>query len=262
MIENTSRFVRGLYFDIQTVDEVKPLEIWNGIREADEPQEKSALIKNLCKIVVPLVNEECFDRSLPDHADAVVRSVKALYDELLAAPQSMIFNRCPDPPLRDPERKELYSAVKGEAASVVKRVAAASGGQTAIAAPDRIFDFRELRVIDNELPYIIFTDKEFRVIHGLVLAYLWIIDLPGVFVSLLRETGVGVEIPARFEELAEEVVKENPLSIRGRKTTPRALVSRIGERLKEGDYLDMFETVYRWFEDLRDRLAPKPEQEQ
>jgi hypothetical protein len=259
MVENLARFARALYFDIQSIDGVKPLEIWNGLRELDEPFEKASLIKNLCKIVAPLVNEECFDRASSDHAGAVARSVRALYDGLCKDPQTLIFKGFPDPPVRDAEQKGLYRAVKSEASAAVKRVIASARRKGRIPAPDRLFDFRELRVIDNELPYIIFTDKEFRVIHGLVLVYLWIIDIPSTFVSLLRETGVGVEIPQKLEELSDSIVKENPLLIRGKKTSPRALVSKLDEKLKEGDYLDMFESVYRWFEELKERLSPRSE---
>ena len=51
------QFVRGLYFDLQRIEGVKPLEIWNGVREFFDPFEKANLVKNLYKIVVPLVNE-------------------------------------------------------------------------------------------------------------------------------------------------------------------------------------------------------------
>jgi hypothetical protein len=259
MVENIPRFSRALYFDIQSIDGVKPLEIWNGIRELDDHFEKASLIKNLCKIVVPLANEECFDRGFADHAGVVERSVKALYDGLCKDPQTLIFNGFPDPPVRDEEQKELYRAVKSEAAAAVKQAIASTRRKSRLTAPDRLFDFRELRVIDNELPYIIFTDKEFHVIHGLVLVYLWIIDIPSIFISLLREAGVGDEIPQKLEELFESIVKENPLVILEKKTSPRALVSKLAEKLKEGDYLDMFESVNRWFEELKERLTPRSE---
>ena len=259
MVENLARFARALYFDIQSIDGVKPLEIWNGLRELDEPFEKASLIKNLCKIVVPLVNEECFDRGSSDHAGLVERSVKALYADLCKDPQTLIFNDIPDPPVRDEEQKQLYLAVKSGASAAVKRVIAATRRKSRVPSPDRLFDFRELRVIDNELPYIIFTDKEFHVIHGLVLVYLWIIDIPSMFISLLRETGVSDEIPQTLEELSDSIVKENPLLIRGKKTSPRALVSKLDDKLKEGDYLDMFESVHRWFEELKERLSPRSE---
>ena len=55
--------------------------------------------------------------------------------------------------------------------------------------PDGLFDFREMRIVDNEMPYIIFTDKEFRVIHGLAIVYLWLIDLDGIYCATLDSLG-------------------------------------------------------------------------
>ena len=68
MDSRLSQFVHGLYFDIQTIEGVQSLEIWNGIRESFDSYEKTGLIRNLYKIVIPLVNERCFGRSFDVHS--------------------------------------------------------------------------------------------------------------------------------------------------------------------------------------------------
>jgi hypothetical protein len=62
------QFVHRLYFDLQTIEGVRPLDIWNGVRESFDPFEKAALIGNLYKIVIPLVNERCFGRPFALHS--------------------------------------------------------------------------------------------------------------------------------------------------------------------------------------------------
>ena len=49
MDRSLAQFVRALYFDMQTVEGVKPLEIWNGIRERNDPFEAASLVKNLSR---------------------------------------------------------------------------------------------------------------------------------------------------------------------------------------------------------------------
>ncbi len=121
--------------------------------------------------------------------------------------------------------------------------------------PDGLFDFREMRIVDNELPYIIFTDKEFRVIHGLAIVYLWLIDLDTIFLQTLEEQGVEAALREEYRQLRRRVHKENPLVIHGRAMNAEELLVHIREKLQYEDYLDLFENVYAWFEQTRERLA-------
>jgi hypothetical protein len=257
MNERLSRFVRALYFDIQKIDGVQPLEIWNGIREFTDPLEKTLLIKNLYKIVIPLVNEELFDQPFERHSRVVKEAVAALLIRLTGNPADLIFTRFPDPPVGDPEQKELYRAVKAEALPLVKHAVEASGqGAPALLFPDGLFDFREMRVVDNELPYIIFTDKEFKVIHGLVIAYLWLIGMDSLFLLTLKEHGVGQVFRDAYRRFARKVLKENPLVIRGKKIDQRDRVPDLKECFTSGDYLDVSESLYVWLESAQARFMP------
>ena len=247
--------VRSLYFDIQKVDGVKPLEIWNGLREVSDPVELIHLVKNLYKIVIPVVNEELSGRQFAEHSRVAKESVSELLNRLREKPDQLVFGAFPYPPTGDEGQKDLYRALKDEAVSVVKT--AADGRTTQASAsffPDGLFDFREMRVVDNELPYIIFTEKEFRVIHGLVIVYLWLIDLETLLMESLEENGVDHEAMVRFWRFHRKVFAEVPLTILGEKTDPRAFIARLSERLKQPDYLDVFEGVYRWSEAARERF--------
>ena len=106
------------------------------------------------------------------------------------------------------------------------------------------------------MPYIIFTDKEFRVIHGLAIVYLWLIDMDGIFLRILGENGVNGEIPAEYRQFTRKVHKENPLTVRGKKMSAADLISLIREKMLADDYLDVFENVYTWFEQVRQKLRP------
>jgi hypothetical protein len=271
-------FVHSLYFEMQSVEGVRPLEIWNGVREMFDPFEKASLVKNLCKIVVPLVNEHCQGLAFPAHSDHVLAGVQSLLDWLAAAPDSRVLARFPYPPVGDGDQKELYRLVKQRATIIVRRAAeeareaargsAARGGASRGAAaragrelsadvfPNGLFDFREMRLVDNELPYIIFTDKEFRVIHGLAIVYLWLIDMDGVFLRLLEQNGVGDGIPAEYRQFTRRVHRENPLTVRGRRMGADELVAMIQEKMRDDDYLDVFENVYTWFEQAKKKLSP------
>ena len=101
--------------------------------------------------------------------------------------------------------------------------------------PDGLFDFREMRLVDNELPYIIFTDKEFRVIHGLAIVYLWLIDLDTIFLETLAEQGVDAELREEYRQFGRRVHKENPLIIHGRRMDAQELLAHIKEKLKYED---------------------------
>jgi hypothetical protein len=266
-------FVHSLYFEMQTVEGVRPLEIWNGVREMFDPFEKTSLIKNLCKIVVPLVNEECYGLPFGAHAGQLHASVQALLADLAASPDPRVFDRFPDPPVGDADQKELYRLVKERAATIVKRAAESTRRESREAArpsgraargkvrsdavfPDGLFDFREMRLADNELPYIIFTDKEFRVIHGLAIVYLWLVDMDAIFLRLLEENGVTGEIPAEYRQFTRRVHRENPLTVRGKKMSTADLIALIHEKMRDDDYLDVFENVYTWFEQARQKLSP------
>jgi hypothetical protein len=261
-----TEFVHGLYFDIQTIEGVQPLEIWNGIREIFDPYEKTALVKNLYKIVFPLVNERCFGRPFENHSRLARKTVAAAMLWFSRNPEDRIFERFPYPPTGDADQKELYRMVKERAAALLGDLDPTDGGGSESRAdteklsqgvfPGGLFDFREMRIVDNEMPFIIFTDKEFRVIHGLAIVYLWLIDLDGIFLGTLADQGVDPAIIDEYRQFARKVQKENPLTIHGRRIDAQELVAHILEKLKQEDYLDLFEDVYRWFEQARAKFAP------
>lgn len=266
------QFVRGLYFEVQTVEGVLPLEIWNGVCEKHDTYERSTLVKNLLKIVVPLVNEECAGSLFVEHQRRVKETLAALiawYDE---DPGTRLLERFPYPPTGDGDQKELYRAVRDTARTLLAgppgaRVAKQetivrgprtpwnAGGPQPGAFPDSLFDFRELRIVDNELPYIIFTEKEFRVIHGIVMVYLWIIDADAIFLETLSANGVPAGFIDEYKRFARKVHGENPLTIKGKTMDSHGLVELIQEKLQYEDYLDVFENVHRWFEQTRARFT-------
>jgi hypothetical protein len=260
-----AQFVRGLYFDIQTIEGVQTLEIWSGLRERDDPFEMARLVKNLYKIVVPLVNERCFGKPFSLHSRRAKATVTALIDWFGDNPESGLFERFPYPPTGDVDQKELYRLIKSKAdillaESEPDRPRGTREGRDRAATdqevfPDGLFDFREMRLVDNELPYIIFTDKEFRVIHGLAIVYLWLIDLDTIFLETLEEQGVDTALREEYRQFGRRVHRENPLIIHGRRMDAKELLTHIHEKLKYEDYLDLFENVYAWFEHTRDRLA-------
>jgi hypothetical protein len=258
--ERVAAYVRSLYFDIQRIDGVKPLEIWNGVRETDDPFEKTNLVKNLYKIAVPLVNMEAFGRPFEQHARVARGAVSALLARCSSGAGGLL-TQFPDPPVGDDDQKRLYSLVKEEAAREVRGLCAALGASPApeagadVVFPDGLFDFREMRIVDNELPYIIFTDKEFRVINGIAIVYIWLIDLDGLLMATLEENGVDRRITEEYRRFTRMVQKENPLLLKGRKMDSRQLVAHIHDKLAYEDYLDVFENVYRWFELARERLG-------
>jgi hypothetical protein len=259
--EHLSQFVRGLFFDLQRIDGVKPLEIWNGVRESWDPFELTGLVKNLYKIGVPLANEAFAGRPFEEQGRAVQRSVETVAAWLRADPGTRLFDRFPDPPLGDDEQKRLYQLVKERMQRVVSEAAragdGAAGGAEQLpngAFPDGLFDLREMRIVDNELPYIIFTEKEFRVIQGLAITYVWLIDVDAAFSATLERLGVEGGIGDEYRRFVRRVHRENPLTISGRKMSSAELVEHIREKLKYEDYLDLFERVYRWYEAARAKL--------
>ncbi|MFI5368547.1 MAG: hypothetical protein ACHQ1F_06000 [Spirochaetia bacterium] len=264
-IERLSEFVRGLYFEIQTIEGVQPLEIWNGIRELFDPYEKTALIKNLYKIVFPLVNEQCFGWPFAEHSRLARETVAAVLDWFSSDPDTRLFERFPHPPTGDADQKELYRMVKTTAAAVVADLHPIDRGGKGEHAdkqtlsqgvfPGGLFDFREMRIVDNELPFIIFTDKEYRVIHGLAIVYLWLIDLDRIFLGTLEKQNVDAAIIGEYRQFARKVQKENPLTLHGRKVEASELTALILDLLKREDYLDLFEDVYRWFEQARTKFG-------
>jgi hypothetical protein len=255
-----AQFVHGLYFDIQTIEGVQPLEIWNGIRELFDPLEKTGLVKNLYKIAMPLVNEKCFGQPFDVHSRRAKATVDATLSWFSEDPEERIFQRFPYPPTGDADQKEVYRMVKARTSAVLEEIDAAEtptgapGPGTIVAPsmfPDSLFDFREMRIVDNELPYIIFTDKEFRVIHGLAIVYLWLVDLGAIFLATLAENGVDGAIIDEYRQFERKMQKEQPLTVRGRRMDAAELIAHIHEKLKYEDYLDLFETVYRWFEQAK-----------
>ena len=255
-----AQFVHGLYFDIQTIEGVQPLEIWNGIRELFDPYEKTSLIKNLYKIAMPLVNTTCFGRPFALHSRRARQTVDAVLQWFSEDPEARIFERFPYPPTGDADQKQVYRLVKGRTAALLDEIDAADRDGPGTPAddepapsmfPDSLFDFREMRIVDNELPYIIFTDKEFRVIHGLAIVYLWLVDLDAIFLATLADNGIDEAIIEEYRQFARKMLKEQPLTIRGRRMDADELVAHIHEKLKYEDYLDLFETVYAWFEQAK-----------
>jgi hypothetical protein len=267
MDRSLGQFVRTLYFEIQTVEDVKSLEIWNGIRQKVDPFETASLAKNLLKIAVPLVNEACTGRPFHVHARRTKQTLAALMTWFRGDPEGRLIEQFPDPPTGDDGQKQLYRAVRDAAKGMLEGidakaayarpsgVAEARPGSNRAMLPDGLFDFREMRIVDNELPFIIFTEKEFRVIHGLVIVYMWIIDADGIFLDCLARNGVTGELIGAYREFAHKVQAENPLTIKGKEMTPRALLGRIRDKLAEEDYLDIFDDVHRWFEQTRARFT-------
>jgi len=259
MSRSAAPFVRALYFETQTVENVKPLEIWNGIREQHDPLEAASLAKNLLKIAVPLVNERCSGRPFAAHGRLARRALAALLSELGQDPQGL-FDRFPDPPTGDDGQKELYRYVREATQKRVEELdtdtkAARARGKVRPEQgllPDGLFDFRELRIVDNELPFIIFTEKEFRVIHGLAIVYMWMIESDEILLEAL-ERGGSADLAEEYRQFAHRVQAENPLTIKGKAVDARAFTAGIPERLNDKDYMDIFEDVHRWFEQTRNK---------
>jgi hypothetical protein len=255
------QFVRSLYFDLQRIDGVKPLEIWNGVREYFDPYEKANLAKNLYKIALPLVNESCFGRPFVQHGAAARAAVEETAAWFVSSPGPRLFEQFPDPPVGEGAEKDVYRVVRER---LRERLRAHAGEAPPLPPPSRpadamfpdgLFDFREMRIVDNEMPYIIFTDKEFRVIHGLAVVYLWLIDLDDLFCVTLGVLGGDPALVEEYRAFVRKVHRENPLTVRGKKMDARELSSHIHEKLQYADYLDLFEDVYRWFESVRDKIG-------
>ncbi|MGA2764200.1 MAG: hypothetical protein ABSG17_12610 [Spirochaetia bacterium] len=260
-----AEFIHELFFDLQTIEGVKPLEIWNGFRESEDQVEKTSLIKNLYKVALPLVNEHCAGRPFGAHAEKAHDAVAAVVASFSAESGASLFERFPDPPTSGEEQKELYRFIKARTAEVV-----ASGdpsnappppprasGLEAGVFPDGLFDFRELRIVDNELPFIIFTDKEYRVIQGIALVYGWLIDLERLFLQTLEENRVDASIMDEYRKFSVRVHAENPLLAEGVRMGSRELMDYIRVKLQYQDYLDLFEKVYRWFELAKEKFTAK-----
>jgi hypothetical protein len=259
------QFVRTLYFEMQTIEGVKPMEIWNGIREKLDPFETASLAKNLLKIAVPLVNERCTGRPFHVHAKRSRQTLTSLMAWFRGDPEGRLMAQFPDPPTGDDGQKALYRVVRDAARGMLETIDSrvetrpapvpeARQGSTRI-LPDGLFDFQEMRIVDNELPFIIFTEKEYRVIHGMAIVYMWIIDANDIYLDCLARNGVPDELIAGYGEFAHKVQAETPLTIKGNEMTPRALLGRIREKLAEPDYLDIFEDVHRWFEQTQARFT-------
>jgi len=259
--DRLQQFVRGLYFDLQRVDGVKPLEIWNGVREYFDPFEKATLASNLYKVALPLVNEACFGRPFEQHGATARAAVEQTVAWFIESPGPRLLDRFPDPPIGEAAEKDVYRLVRER---MRERVRALVGGAPALPPPPRpadalfpdgLFDFREMRIVDNEMPYLIFTDKEFRVIHGLAVVYLWLIDLDGIFCGTLGVLGADPALVDEYRAFVRKVHRENPLMVKGKKIEARELSAHIHEKLRYADYLDLFEDVYRWFETTREKLG-------
>ncbi len=73
-----AQFAKGLYFELQSIEGVKPLEIWSGFREMQDSYEKAGLVKNLYKIVIPLANERGYGRPFSEHSRLAFETVNAV----------------------------------------------------------------------------------------------------------------------------------------------------------------------------------------
>ena len=73
---------------------------------------------------------------------------------------------------------------------------------------------------------------------------------------LLEENGVGPDIPAEYRQFTRRVHRENPLTVRGKKMGTAELIALIHAKMRDDDYLDVFENVYGWFEQTRKKLIP------
>ncbi len=113
------QFVRGLYFEVQTVEGVRPLEIWNGVREKHDPYEMAHLAKNFLKIVIPLVNEECAGSVFTEHQRRVKETLAARIAWYEEDPAGRLFQRFPYPPTGDGDQKELYRMVRDTARTLL-----------------------------------------------------------------------------------------------------------------------------------------------
>ncbi len=254
-------FARALYFDLQAIDGVNPLEIWNGLREMQDPYEKAGLVKNLYKIVVPLVNERCYGRAFPEHSRLVYQTVGAAVRELSSGPEPLA-ERFPWPPTGAADQKELYQVVRARAAAALEEIDSAappsdekpaSPEQAAVA--DGLFDLTEMRLVDNEFPYIIFTEKEFRVSHGMAIVYLWLIEGDTIALRTLEDLDTDSSLVDACRAVGRKVHRENPLIVNGIRLGARELLALIQERVRAGtDYLDLFENVYAWFDETRRKL--------
>jgi hypothetical protein len=257
--ERIDQFIRDLFFDLQTVDDVKPLEIWNGFRESDDQLERTSLIKNLYKVALPLVNERCAGWPFEVHAAKAYITVAGVLAAFSTDSGAELFERFPDPPTSMEEQKALYRVVKEKTADIVAKVESPEGIRdqpsdlSAGVFPDGLFDFREMRIVDNELPFIIFTDKEYRVIHGLAMVYCWLIGLEALFLQTLAENHIDKELIEAYRQFSSRVHRENPLLVEGGKMGSQELIDYIRVKLQYQDYLDLFEKVYRWFEMARER---------
>ena len=271
MDRSVAQFVRALYFEMQTVEDVKPLEIWNGILERQDPFEAASLAKNLLKVTIPLVNEKCSGMPFAVHSRLARRTLAALLAWFREDPEGRLLQHFPDPPTGDDGQKALYRLVRDTAKVALEEVAAesASRGEDPAKAtsagpewagpateprpdagllPDGLFDFSEMRIVDNELPFIIFTEKEYRVIHGLAIVYMWIIEADEILLEALKDEGIPAHFLTEYRQFAKRVQSENPLAIRGKNMDARAFAARIHEKLRDKDYLDIFEDVHKWFE--------------
>jgi hypothetical protein len=259
------QFARGFYFELQTIEGVKPLEIWSGFREIQDSYEKAGLIKNLYKIVVTLVNERCYGRPFSEHSRLSYETVGAVVRGFTADLDAALFQRFPWPPTGDAEQKELYQVVKTRAAAFLAEIdqvpVRGKPGHDVPrrefdpgAVPDDLFDFSEMRIVDNELPYIIFTDKEFRVIHGMTIVYLWLLDLDALVLRSLEDFNTDAALIEACRAVGRKVQRENPLIVNGIRLGTRELISLIQERVRKEDYLDLFESVYSWFDLTRQKM--------
>ena len=112
-------FCMQLYFDVHRIDGVKPLELWTGFRELLDPLERAALLKNLIKMAIPLVNERGSTWGFEEQARLAESTLADAMSWYAEEPAARLFASFPDPPVHEPEQKRLYHAMKERIAALL-----------------------------------------------------------------------------------------------------------------------------------------------
>ena len=264
--DRLQQFVRGLYFDLQRVDGVKPLEIWNGVREYFDPYEKATLAKNLYKVALPLVNEACFGRPFEQHGATARAAVEQTAAWFVESPGPRLFDRFPDPPIGEGAEKDVYRLVRER---MRERVRALVGERAAPAAAGparrRALPRRALRLPRD-------ADRRQRDavhhLHGQGVPghpragrRLPVADRPRR--DLLRHARRPRRRPGARRRVPRvrrgRCTARTRSRCRGRRWTPGSSRRTSTRSCSTTDYLDLFEDVYRWFESAAERSSAAAE---
>ena len=200
------QFVRELYFDMQTVEGVKPLEIWNGLREKTGPLGDGVPGEEPPEDRHPAGQRELL-------GEGIQRAFAARADDprrrscsgSTKTPSSGCSSAFPIPRRGTETRRSCTAWCATPRAHGWQRSSWRRTGRKRRprrARPRESFPTassisREMRIVDNELPFIIFTEKEFRVIHGMAIVYMWLIDADSIFLDALDRNGVDRRVHRR-----------------------------------------------------------------